>query len=370
MSGQISAENSILFAKNAHQLLKDGKNEEALALCEEGVRHFPLYSSGHYILALCYAQLGQKEEAKSEYERTLTFDPSHARAMHKLYEHYLEAGLPQVAEEWLLKETLYNPLNEENINTLKERNLYDALRVVPSTTTKEIAEVTDSLVEEEASTESNSDLDALLEESSAMDALDPLAEELISDDEIAGEERPKTQDLSQFANTEDDFSTLMDGFFEEETEKETQTEDEWVEVENLLAEDDATLPVIEEEPEQQTTPAPQEETEILLENLSNLTEKRAEAQKQQTTHDENGDEENISATVSDVEEDITVRDLMDNPNIVTPTFGEILISQKRFSEAREIFTELQKKNPEDKRLANKLEFLDKFIDAQNAEQTA
>ena len=55
---------------------------------------------------------------------------------------------------------------------------------------------------------------------------------------------------------------------------------------------------------------------------------------------------------------------MENPNLVTPTFGEILVSQRKFSEARHIFVELLKREPDNERFQKKVQFLDKFLAAQ------
>ena len=79
---------SILFAKKASELLDDGKVDDALKLCEVGVRNFPFYATGHYVMALCYENLDNWDEAKNEFERTLVYDPAHAGAMRKMYTFY------------------------------------------------------------------------------------------------------------------------------------------------------------------------------------------------------------------------------------------------------------------------------------------
>ena len=89
----------ILFASTASQLLAEKKVDEALSLCETGVREFPFYAPGHYILGLCYDELGKVEDAKNEFERVLVYDPSHNTAMHRLADIYTRSGLEQVANE-------------------------------------------------------------------------------------------------------------------------------------------------------------------------------------------------------------------------------------------------------------------------------
>ncbi len=56
-----------------------------------------------------------------------------------------------------------------------------------------------------------------------------------------------------------------------------------------------------------------------------------------------------------------ISDIMTNPSLLTPTFGEILISQKKFEDARRVFEELAKQNPENKRYKKKIDFLDKIV---------
>lgn len=57
----------------------------------------------------------------------------------------------------------------------------------------------------------------------------------------------------------------------------------------------------------------------------------------------------------------SISDIMTNPSLLTPTFGEILISQKKFEDARRVFEELAKQNPENKRYKKKIDFLDKIV---------
>ena len=79
------------------------------------------------------------------------------------------------------------------------------------------------------------------------------------------------------------------------------------------------------------------------------------------SQEENEDEE---VTSEELDNEVTIGDMLKNPNLVTPTFGEILIAQHKFSEARHVFVELSKKEPENTRFMKKIEFLDKFLQAE------
>ena len=96
----------ILFANKASRLMDDGNVKQALNLCEAGVRHFPFYANGHYVLGLCYESMENLEDAKNEFERVILYDPSHSSAMRKLSEIYRKSGLNQVSDDFLIKEHL------------------------------------------------------------------------------------------------------------------------------------------------------------------------------------------------------------------------------------------------------------------------
>jgi tetratricopeptide (TPR) repeat protein len=533
MTDQILAEdkNSILFASRASQLIQDKKLNDALSLCEAGVRQFPFYSPGHYILGLCYEALGKEEDAKNEFERTLVYDPSHHKAMRKLSNFYSKTGLDQLSNELLIKEALYSPLNPEIISILKEKNIYDQLNpadeviqdVIEEVTTEveiekeinmadesieSIEEIEEPVIDEKLPEQEQPSEEASIEkdtfdqqeeliqeeevvqeepalkeetatpeeeENATIDDLDPLAGEDLDEDDELIIDNPKSSfddDMMDEIEEEEDFSPLMQGYLESEEADDDEDEDQWMEVENLLDNDDDKISESDVDP---VPDGPKDETEMLLEQLSSddhinleaavvdpydnidLTtdvdkkvldpddldtldlaaavndplEKKEEIALQETTDefsDEDGetigdiisefsqeeksilehetefedeetiadsdeapvmeeieeyvsediqnsdeiyasDNETITAdeqddTSDDTDEEVTISDMLENPNLVTPTFGEILIAQHKFSEARHVFVELAKKEPENTRFMKKIQFLDKFLEAQ------
>ncbi|MCK5347246.1 MAG: hypothetical protein KAR20_27745, partial [Candidatus Heimdallarchaeota archaeon] len=200
----------------------------------------------------------------------------------------------------------------------------------------------------------------------------------------------------------------MDGYFDnEESEQESSENDEWIEVENLLIDEEQTPKSSIEKTDDELVKSELEidtiqqdtrdETELLLEQLSDLETEKEEVNdipevlledENILTPDEPMDEpdtvdemeENVHSPILDIapepeieskplselspEEEVTIKDLMENPNLVTPTFGEILVSQHKFSEARHIFMELLKREPDNLRFLKKVEFLDKFLATQ------
>ncbi|MEJ2054875.1 MAG: tetratricopeptide repeat protein, partial [Calditrichaceae bacterium] len=120
-----SGNDSILFAHKAFKFIENKEYEQALELCESGVKRFPFYAEGHFILGKCYQSLKKYEEAKSEYERTLMFMPGHIRALNALAYVYFKLQLAPKANDLLILASLYNPLNHELMEYLKSENLYD-----------------------------------------------------------------------------------------------------------------------------------------------------------------------------------------------------------------------------------------------------
>ncbi|MCB0283239.1 MAG: tetratricopeptide repeat protein [Calditrichaeota bacterium] len=476
---QLMDKEFILFASKANRLIKEGNVKHALNLCEAGVKRFPSYAPGHFVLGLCYDQSGQWEEAKSEYERVLVYDPGHTKAMQKLAEYYETNGLPEVSNEWLVNAALYNPLDKNLINQIIERELYDRLnpdvelKKETNETEDELfnisredvaSDIEEDLVSLETETDPLSEIDAdkdladlqsevensepqkEADDEPVIEKLDPLSANAHytqdnPDEKDVEKEPAKKPDLSQYANLEDDFSTIMEGYFDKEEpkkEKSTEENDDWIEVENLLM--DEEMPFEAEPGDEKDRSAAenykdidpmadvaQDETELLLEELSssddesdlddmaeNLGEKgktselvppvdadetilivddslpyeesesdqllespqpeeNAPFQPQSTEPEEVHNTpfkfEQIPVQESDeplTDEEVGIKDLMENPNLVTPTFGEILIAQRKFFEARHVFQELSKREPDNTRILKKIQFLDKFLEAQNS----
>jgi hypothetical protein len=61
------------------------------------------------------------------------------------------------------------------------------------------------------------------------------------------------------------------------------------------------------------------------------------------------------------DENASIDEILSNPKMLTPTFGEILIAQKKFGDAQRVFTALSKKDPGNNRLKRKIEFLNKLV---------
>ncbi|MBN2012855.1 tetratricopeptide repeat protein [candidate division KSB1 bacterium] len=80
---------SLLFARLADMYLEMGQLEQAIQLCEKGIRKHPYYVTGHYIMGKCYLQKKQFDHAEKELKRVLLFDP-HYVAAHRDYGNLME----------------------------------------------------------------------------------------------------------------------------------------------------------------------------------------------------------------------------------------------------------------------------------------
>ncbi len=383
----------ILFASRAHALLEQNKAENALHLCEAGVRRFPRYADGHMVLGMCYRALDRVDEARVEFERALTFAPNNLAAMSALADINRQNGLHQIARDWQMKNLMYFPYNE-----VLQQELAGELAALPQNPPaeampEEVTAVDELLseVDDEVSGEEAFLIDEVEEESAAVpeesgeeaslfeepapgesiageeqssDRFDPLADEPMLESFASGVERP---DLSNFDKTDEDFAVLMTDMFSPESAEsapEESGEEEWLEVQDIIIEDEATTepPVVEEE---NSVP---DEAEKLISELENSSgEDDALLMDDEVLPPETEAAPVYKAEPLDMppeetrEDDVTIEKLMNNPNLITPTFGEILIAQKKFVEARHVFMELSKKEPDNPRFVRKISFLDKFL---------
>ncbi len=395
--------NFVLFARKASHFMDENKLENATNLCEAGVRRFPFYPEGHFILGCCYEKAERMEDAKSEFERVLFYNNMHTPAMRHLAQIYRQAGLQEMAAEMLLREAMYNPNDERLHDLLRELNVYERFsnhfggsQLIPPR----------AIEKKEPAGGEQLDDEALLTDEEEEPMADPQEESV--------PRRPKVPDVEHVSNVEDDFSTIMSEIFEDESREQVkEAEQEWMEVENLLTDHDEEVEQQKEirpdsgEAQDDFPESTREHTEILLKELSRADAESEESAKRDVEEeadirsaepdDEGGADEYREAEEmaekiipespdepparpftrtfqtmqqsfpdeAPEEEKVTIEHLMKNPNLITPTFGEILIAQRKFAEARHVFVEMAKKDPNNSRLQKKINFLDRLLDAQS-----
>ncbi len=509
---------SILFAHRASEQLKDQAAVEALQLCEEGVKRFPFYAEGHYVLARCYQELDRLDEAQAEFERTLSFNPGHLKALKALAFINYKKQLGAHGRSLLETMALYDPLNLELTTFLnkpeidmstEDKEPAEAVEPGPQTEAEEdkfeeevvaTASIDETqFISDEKSDEdtvisfdvkedfeempvTEDDFDLNIEKEPALSegltqsaetpdfeepaipdeskapisdetALHNVVDDLFSEETPAidldlGQDGPdldlediadltaadtferedferntinehlddtksfmKPLDLNQFDNTEDDFSTLIEGYFQDPDEEVTVQEDnnsndkadmeQPVEERSFL---DTSVIFKEQRSEDQESETPAQEIEDMnkvadeLENINTKVTLSVEQEIEASTNlpeadDQDGllraqEPEQTIDTLGDVieriektqmprekitedfdsehassfdEEEVNIDDILKNPTLLTSTFGEILIAQKKFQDARKVFKALSKNDPENIRFKKKIEFLDKIV---------
>lgn len=103
---------SILFARLADLYLKSNRISDAIQLCEEGIKRYPFYATGHFVLGKGYLANKQFEQAEKEFKRVLLFDPKYLAA-HKNYGDLMkEIGWENTCESSYRKILQIDPLDE------------------------------------------------------------------------------------------------------------------------------------------------------------------------------------------------------------------------------------------------------------------
>ncbi len=533
---------SILFAHKAANMLNSDAVEEALQFCEEGVKRFPFYAEGHYVLARCYQVLNQTEDARQEFERTLYYSPGHLKALKALAYLNYQNKWREKGNDVLLTMAVYDPLNKELMDFLREENVYETPETViepqqpltdetlldfDTAEEPEPLELIDSsevpeaeldlelpipdedfaqpepgpaasdLLTEMPELEAEPSAEPVLEiEPEALPELDlPEEPDLIPEPEISAEEEPvfedpleevteepamfteselnnaveelftedepsvelapiqessgldleditgltdtpederedferndieerldenasftKPLDLDQFDNTEDDFSTLIEGYFQESDEEVLPADQDSVEAgepEQAVEERSFldTSVIFREKRSEDLEETPDTLSKDMIEDMNKVADEielmstkasfavEKEIEESTILHHEQEEEktvteaneidaldgviekiekaeaptvkamDNFSAKDAAVLEDenVNIEDLLQNPSLMTPTFGEILIAQKKFKDARQVFIVLSENEPGNKRFQKKIEFLDKIVKMQ------
>ena len=75
----------ILFGRIASILLEKDDVEQAIEICENGIKKYPMYAQGHFILAKCYKKKEMFDEARVEFERVLRYDQNHLNSLQRFY---------------------------------------------------------------------------------------------------------------------------------------------------------------------------------------------------------------------------------------------------------------------------------------------
>ena len=370
----------ILFAHYASNLLKSGELDEAIKICEFGLKKFPTYAQAHYILARCYIRKKLNDEARAELERVLRYEPSHIKAIRDLAGLHFANGFQDLYKEYLMQLFTLEPMNHKVIDEVKklgEYKLWTADTQAAPEPETEAATATDS------ETYDDDKEDLFLE--SDKEKIEQSESDPIFPDKI---------DLSQFDNVEDDFTTILHGkseYSRQFSESEPQSSPDLADIakdiiEEPTPEEKVDTPGQEEKisksaemPEVNNDVAGESQKETSLDeakssalkesannkisenNLSDDTEKVASPLHQDLAKERELDDEVSNVDDFSDEED----DKFEQPKIISQTLGEILVSQQKYAEAKAVFEALKEKQPDNKALDLKIEYLDRIIGLEN-----
>ena len=104
---------SLTFARVADALNRRGRLDEAIQVCEEGVKRHPSYVTGHLVLGKCYLQKKLYDQAEKEFKRVLLFDPKYLAAHQCLAELMREMGWDNTSEMSYRKILNFDPLDDK-----------------------------------------------------------------------------------------------------------------------------------------------------------------------------------------------------------------------------------------------------------------
>jgi tetratricopeptide (TPR) repeat protein len=419
----------ILFARLASNLLQSGDVEEAIKLCENGLKKFPTYAQAHFILAKCYLKQQMNDEARAELERVLRYDPNHLNAIKDLSSLYFLNGFQDLYKEYLFKLFTLDPINEEVIDEVRKLGEYELWSPVsPVQPPEEIvdeggSEPAESGIYPSEPSELSDDYDS---ESPSMDEIGD--QEILESSIEEREEReesstdsifPDRIDLSQFDNLDDDFTTILHGKLEypdtkprdlqdnpelqkakeaifggEEpivdkapTEEIVDTMDELLGEDEEIGAQDLEKIINSEENQETESTIPVDSKSISQKNIppiSTLDEIPADqspklgitdpAMMRPEMNDSILSSREESEVVAEREEETTIpfsidsdqmpeeeEEKFEQPRIISQTLGEILVSQKKYAEAKSVFEALREKQPQNKSLDVKIAYLDQII---------
>jgi predicted negative regulator of RcsB-dependent stress response len=306
----------ILFARVASNLLNKGNVDEAINICENGLKKFPAYAHAHYVLASCYLNKKRPNEAKNEFERTLKLDPGHLRARKKLTDLYHELGMEDAFKQNLQRLNYLDPLNREITQRVTELGISMPWPI----------------------------------------------EEPVEKERASEIQKIEKVDLSQFDNRKDDFISIISGKHMETGEagsagtgsangEEAGTDEDGqpIDYEDLdeLKFEDSGNPIEKKDGQWIRRDANDEATEIIISMNKTGREQRNLDDRSKTEQDRDSDNDGNKES--------------SQPKIVSQTLGEILVSQKKYTQALKVFELLQEQHPDNRGLEKKISFLKKII---------
>lgn len=381
--------NSLLFARLADAYLQTDRIDEAIELCERGIKKHPYYVTGHYVLGKCYLRKKLFDQAEKELKRVLLFDPKYIAAHRDYGELMAQIGWANTCEmsyEEIIRIDPFNDRAKERLKALKEQTVLTTQDRSKEETNLDLEEVEKHILNEvtppfheertfpkeipepismtpPGSKEIFKETDGFFEEDKAN--LD-LLEDIFRDEEI-----PDLSLKEDFTNIEpaasstiktesnvNDKNYFLDNESETEEIQHIEKEDlEGLDIDDVFAVTDEGNQV--DKPDRDISfsmrqPKSQKKVEPIPGLTKDITVKKPKA------------EESLPASEEDLISDMEAAERK-KEKIVTPTLGEIYAAQRQYTKAIGVYEILKKKDPNNAFYRQKIEYLQKKLEESQAD---
>ena len=462
---------SIIFAFLAQEYIKKGDYHKAREIAEQGIRKYPSYAFGHYIIGLSHYHLNDVKRAKKHLEVSVSLDEKNPRAWKLIGEINENLEIPVPAVESNLQYFLLDAFNKDAVDKFQKEEMlqFDEFEndqplefegEFSGEETFSAREKEMSLLEDDTDIDDFFETDEQPEELNISQKVDEVFKETLGEMTIEREETPSDEAIFEDAFKEIEFMETVpdekeeppppekepgmeeidfgldldfDDFYSEPGVDETAPDhvlpeaeaaaprrkgtisfdEEEFDFSSILFDDaDAEEPVkpastIREEPQQETeepdfdveedTAKTSEEESVaeednfdeLLNYQSMVDEILSEKEEENAPEKESDAGEGTILKLKEVElppeepemdaeppveakpvsppptpsrSDGTTR--FGKPPILSPTLGEIYISQGRFEEALDVFKQLLDKDPENQRFQKKIKDIQGMLERQ------
>ena len=417
---------SILFARLADAYLQSERLEEAIEMCEKGIKKHPYYVTGHYILGKCYLKKKLFDQAEKELKRVLLFDPKYIAAHRDYGELMAQIGWNNTCEMSYEEILRIDPFNEKARQRLEE--LREQLALTPDPRRENEEEMEFDEVEENILTGVSTSLEESEPEPTKDDDAPVYLDDFADSDDLF-------QDFDEHEQDEKANLDLLEDIFSNEKMDDIELKEENIPVEA----DEEYAPDLSQEQYEKQDEMPRTEdtdhTEDTSEATGHLEEQkspfRPEPSQNQSdsindsdiyammdeeptnSHEYNFSDDDSSIPEQKVDEEFRelneaeVNAIMsDEPfddqksdsnnefkmypdelqrkkpaasekdksgtnrkkeRIVTPTLGEIYTAQHQYSKAINVYEILRKKDPENELYIKKIQYLQQKLEESQAE---
>jgi len=401
--------NSILFARLADDYLQMDRVDDAIEMCEKGIKQHPYYVTGHYILGKCYLRKKLFDQAEKELKRVLLFDPKYIAAHRDYGELMAQIGWTNTCEMSYEEILRIDPFNEKAKLRLDE--LQEQLALTREEKPEEREEMEFDEVEESILTEIAPSIDEHATEPSREVTMADIEEEHV-------EQEPYELEYEQ--QVAEDY-TDEDEQFEKENDLESPSvsKELFLETDDVFEDDKANLDLLEDIFRDDTPPdlslSEEFDSKIEDELMSNFEEEKPGTAEPRHLFDEDTTSEPIDETEQEEFEGFDDEDLFallseDHPQvesaskpkrveppiepqskkepipkleyrdisdvessqkrkekIVTPTLGEIYAAQQQYAKAIGVYEILRSKDPDNQLYKQKIEYLQKKLEESQSE---